>query len=333
MANKAIVQDGYNKEDPLSTVKIVSKPIPTVGPGQVVVRMTMRPINPTDFISLRNGLVGGNGSGIFGSEGCGVVHQVGEGVKSVRKGQRVVAITGLEVFKGNGAFQEYILLDEKLVWPVPDDMSDEAAAQFVINPWTSYSMLKDLQVPKGEYVIQSAANSTLGKQVILLAKHWGIKTINIVRRSEAKAELKALGADQVISSADEDVVARVKEITGGKGAWGALDAIAGSMTQTLASCVRDGGQIFVYGRLSGNVVSIDVMDLLDRNVQVAGWMLSSVLNDPVRREAYAAEVGALMIDGVIPVPRDEKYDLRDFKSALARADGAGSSFKVMLASA
>jgi NADPH:quinone reductase-like Zn-dependent oxidoreductase len=76
MSNKAIVQDGYNKEDPLSTVKLVSKPIPTAGPGQVVVRMTMRPINPTDFISLRNGLVGGNGSGIFGSEGCGVVHQV-----------------------------------------------------------------------------------------------------------------------------------------------------------------------------------------------------------------------------------------------------------------
>jgi NADPH:quinone reductase-like Zn-dependent oxidoreductase len=76
MSNKAIVQDGYNKEDPLSTVKLVSKPIPTAGPGQVVVRMTMRPINPTDFISLRNGLVGGDGSGIFGSEGCGVVHQV-----------------------------------------------------------------------------------------------------------------------------------------------------------------------------------------------------------------------------------------------------------------
>ena len=109
----------------------------------------------------------------------------------------MVAITALEVFKGNGAFQEYILLDEKLVWPVPDDMSDETAAQFVINPWTSYSMLKDLQVPKGDYMIQSAANSTLGKQIISLAKHWGIKTINVVRRPEAKAELKSLGADEV----------------------------------------------------------------------------------------------------------------------------------------
>lgn len=76
MTNKAIVQDGYNKEDPFSTVKIVTKPVPTAGPGQVVVRMTLRPINPTDFISVRNGLVGGDGHGVFGSEGCGIIHEV-----------------------------------------------------------------------------------------------------------------------------------------------------------------------------------------------------------------------------------------------------------------
>jgi NADPH:quinone reductase-like Zn-dependent oxidoreductase len=57
---------------------------------------------------------------------------------------------------------------------------------------------------------------TLGRQLIKLAKHWGIKTINLVRRKEQKAELEALGADEVISTSDEDVVTRVKDITGGK---------------------------------------------------------------------------------------------------------------------
>jgi trans-2-enoyl-CoA reductase len=220
--------------------------------------------------------------------------------------------------KGNGTWQEYICLDEGYVWLLPDRITDEQAAQIVINPWTAYSMVKDLgAVPKGEYLVQSAAGSTLGKQVIALAKHWDIKLINIVRRAEQKAELKASGADEVICSAEEDVAARVKEITGGKGAWGALDAVAGTMTQTLASCVRDGGQIFVYGVLGGFVSCISVMDLF-RNVQVAGWTLSKVRNDPVRREACAAEVAALM---------------RDFKSAMARAEKAGSSCRVLLASA
>jgi trans-2-enoyl-CoA reductase len=258
--------------------------------------------------------------------------QVGEGVKSVRKGQRVVAITALEVFKGNGAFQEYILLDEKLVWPVPHDMSDEAAAQFVINPWTSYSMLKDLQVPKGEYIIQSAANSTLGKQVILLAKHWGIKTINVVRRSEAKAELKALGADQVICSADEDVVARVKEITGGKGAWGALDAVSGSMPAMLAASLRDGGQLFMYGKLSGTDHTLSTVDLW-RDVKVSPWAIyNKVMPSAEKSHAVAAEVAPLVKQGVIPVAKCERFALEEFKKALEAAEKVGGSKKIMLVS-
>jgi len=76
MSSRAIVQDGYDKENPFSTLKIVTRPIPSAGPNQVVVRITARPINPTDFLSVRTGRVGGNGYGTIGSEGCGVVHEV-----------------------------------------------------------------------------------------------------------------------------------------------------------------------------------------------------------------------------------------------------------------
>jgi trans-2-enoyl-CoA reductase len=172
-------------------------------------------------------------------------------VKSLHKGQRVIPFTAEGSQTGNGSFQKYVAIDADFVWPVPDYLSDEVAAQFVINPWTSYSLLKDLQVPKGQYVVQSPAGSVLGKQVIALAKHDGIKTINIVRRAAQKAELKALGADEVISSSDEDVVARVKEITGGKGAWGGLDAVCGTTTGTIAASVRDKGQVFLFGVLGG----------------------------------------------------------------------------------
>ena len=245
----------------------------------------------------------------------------------------MVPIITEAITKGNGTWQEYICLDAEFVWPLPDAITDEQAAQFVINPWTSYSMLKELAaVPEGEYLLQTAAGSTLGKQVITLAKHLNIKLINVVRRSEQKAELKALGAEEIICSGDEDVVARVKEITGGKGAWGALDAVAGTMTQTLASCMRDGGQIFVYGMLGGLAASINVMDLW-RNVQPVGWTLFKILLNPEKREACAAEVAALMIDGVIQVAEVEKYDLTDFKKAMVRADEVGSYRKILLASA
>ena len=253
-------------------------------------------------------------------------------MKSLHKGQRVIPITAEGSQTGNGSFQKYVAIDADFVWPVPDYLSDEVAAQFVINPWTSYSLLKDLQVPKGEYVVQSAAGSTLGKQVISLAKHWGIKTINIVRRSEVKAELKTLGADEVISSSDEDVVARVKEITGGKGAWGGLDAVSGASTGTIASSVRAGGQVFLYGVLGGFVANIGAGDLF-RGVSVTGWGLyTKVTNDPKKSQALAAEVAPLVRDGVIRVAEVEKHDLADFKQALAKAEEPARSSKIVLVS-
>ncbi|KAG0607990.1 hypothetical protein M758_8G069700 [Ceratodon purpureus] len=331
MSNVAIVQDGFNQDDPLSTLKVVNKPIPKPAPGQVVVQIKLRPINPTDFITLRLGGIAQGG--ICGSEGFGIVHEIGEGVKSVHKGQRVIPFTAYPSLSGHGSYQKYVCLEEDFVWPVPDYISDEVAALFVVNPWASYSIVKDLQVPKGEYLLQSAAGSSLGKQVITLAKHWGIKTINIVRRKEAVAELKALGADEVIVSTEEDVVARVKEITGGKGAYGALDAICGTMTKTIAASVRDDGQVFLYGVLAGYDATVSAIDLVFRRVDVKGWVLyTKAMNQSDRCQAIAPEVAPLLRDGIIPVPKTVKYDLTDFKKAMAKAEEPGFAGKVLLVS-
>jgi NADPH:quinone reductase-like Zn-dependent oxidoreductase len=92
-------------------------------------------------------------------------------------------------------------------------------------------MIEILQVPKGEYVIQSAAASVFGRMFIQLAKHKGIKTINLVRRDSQIEELKAIGADEVINYTKEDVVDRVKQLTGGKLAYAGIDCVCGDMTQ------------------------------------------------------------------------------------------------------
>lgn len=217
------------------------------------------------------------------------------------------------------------------MWPVPVEMSYEQDAQFVINPWTAYVMLNKLQpVPKGGYIIQTAAGSTLGKQVISLANHYGMQLINIVRRPEQRAELRALGAHhEVICSVEEDVVARVKEITAGRGAWAALDAVPGDMTQTLASSLQEGGLIFVYGKLGGFSSTVNVADLF-RSVSVTGFNNWNTLKDFKKREACAAEVAPLVISDVIPFAEVEKYDLTDFKLAMERAEERGLPRKVLL---
>ena len=94
---------------------------------------------------------------------------------------------------GNGSWQEFVTLPASNFIPVPDSVSDESAAQFLVNPVTVVGMLEELAAPRGEYILQSAAGSTLGRMMITVAKKRGLKTINLVRRAEQVAELKAMG--------------------------------------------------------------------------------------------------------------------------------------------
>ena len=257
--------------------------------------------------------------------------QIGEGVTKLKLGQRVTPFFHHGAKHGEGSWQDYVEVPEDAVWPVPDSVTDEAASQFVINPWTAYGLIEDLQVPKGEYLLQTAAGSVLGRHVIQMAKHyWGIKTINVVRRAEQKAELEALGADEVISSSDEDVVSRVKEITHGKLAYGAIDSIGGEFTKTVGSCVRSGGTVFVYGSLGGTFdATVGMMDLF-RGVKLLGWSLGNYIEEEKRRTTVIREVGRLMEEKVVDPLRGERFDLADIEEALKYSEKNTRGGKVLL---
>jgi NADPH:quinone reductase-like Zn-dependent oxidoreductase len=163
--------------------------------------------------------------------------------------------------------------------------------------------------------------------VIQLAKHWGIKTINVVRRAEQKEELKALGADEVISTDNEDVATRVKEITGGKLAYAVIDAVAGTLTKQVTASVRDGGQVFIYGVLGGWDETLGVGDLF-RGVRVAAWSLRNSV--PERFEEYIDEVSKLIEAKIIVPLAGETYDLADFQLAIKKSTEAARGGKVFL---
>ncbi|CAK9238302.1 unnamed protein product [Sphagnum troendelagicum] len=97
MSNRAVEQQNFDAKDPFAGLALVTKPVPKAEPGHVVVRITLRPVNPTDLISISS-----NGLRIPGSEGFGIVHEVGDGVTTVAKGQRVVPFVGRDRQKGEG---------------------------------------------------------------------------------------------------------------------------------------------------------------------------------------------------------------------------------------
>lgn len=330
---RAIVQTVFPGSNPAESLSLVSKEKPRPSPRNVLVRMIASAVNPIDLIYIRDGSLRRfeNKGAVHGSEGVGVVAEIGEAVTSCRVGERVIPLLFWKYYcdRGEGGWQDYVEVAEEDVVPVPDTMSDAVAAQFVINPWTMYGMLLDLQIPKGKYLLQTAAGSVLGRQCIQLAKHWDIKTINIVRRDELKNELIAIGADEVINSEKEDIAMRVKEITNGEGAYAGIDAVGGVLFKVVARNVRDKGTVFIYGTLGSSDVVVGIDDLM-REVKVSWWNLNAFAEDEDNKKKCISDMLKLMDQKVITPLAGRTFTLDEFGKAIIESEKYARGGKILL---
>ena len=335
MSNKKVVVTEFNPADILSTLQVIDGEIPKPKDSEILIKVLARPINPADIFSIMGVYPGFQPTALPatpGLEGMGVIVDA-NGVSGLTNGQRGVVFFNTKT--GDGSWQEYVAVPSSNFLPVPDSVSDSSAAQFFVNPVTVYGMLDVLNAPKGEYLLQSAAGSVLGRQFITFAKLRGLKTINLVRRGgSAVQELLDIGADYVINTSEEDVVARVKEITNGNGAYGAIDAVAGDLTSSITSSVRVGGTVIIYGAMSGLEFKGNVVDCLFRSVAVSGfWLpvwLGTLANE--KRAAVFSEIVALLADGTVTPLAGETFELNDIVKAVAHSQIPARGGKVLLVS-
>src|SRR5262249_12071426 len=231
--------------DPGDVLQLRDDPTPESDFRQVRVRMLAAPINPSDLMTIQ-----GNYGRLPtlpatpGYEGAGVVEATGGGVLGwLRKGKRVAVI-----HQKGGTWAEYCVVPAKNVVPVPDDVPDEQAAMFFVNPVTAIAMTRDvLAVPPGEWLRQSAAGGALGHMIVRLGKLHGFKTINVVRRKEQAEELRKVGGDVCLSESDGPIEKQVMDATGGKGVRFAVDPVGGATGTALARCLGHGGRLLLYG--------------------------------------------------------------------------------------
>lgn len=316
--------------EPLDVLRLDDVPTPVPGPGQVRVRITHRPINPSDLLTVR-GLYPTQPSlpGSPGLEGVGVIDGLGDGVTNISRGQRVISLAGLP-----GTWAEYLVLPADRAVPVPDAVSDQVAAQVLVNPVTAWVMLNDeLALDEGDWVLQTAASSTLGHLVVQLAKRRGIRTINVVRRRTQVLPLLDLGADAVVCTEDEPLVERVRAITGGKGVCGAIDAVSGPEGGEVAKCLASGGTMLTMGVLGGGTLGpIDAGDLLFKGATIRGFWLTNwyMRQAPESVGRALSEVLTLLATGAMKPEVAAEYELADFRDAIAHAERPGRSGKILL---
>lgn len=325
---KALVFERFG--EPSEVLRLKDVPTPEPGPGEVRVRMIASPINPSDLLVVR-GLYGVLPvlPATPGFEGVGVVDKVGPGLLGLfAKGKRVTVINS-----AGGNWAEYAVIPARQARPVALDIPDEQVASFFVNPATVLAIVRHvLKVPKGAWLLQSAAGSALGRMVIRLCKNDGIRTINVVRRREAMAELKELGGDVVICSTDGPIDEQVRAATGGSGVKYALDPVGGETGTQVFRSLGEDGRMLVYGTLTGEPLQVDSRLIIAGKQSIEGFWLGHWMRErsiPASLMLFR-EIAAQIREGTLSTKPGGKFPLEAIGEAVKAAEGVGKEGKVLL---
>ena len=188
---------------------------------------------------------------LIGVEASGIVDALGPGVNGIKIGDEISVATGQSMGR-YGTYGESVLVPAGYAIPYPSNLTPvEAASVWVqyLTAWFAFTDVANLQA--GQHVLITAATGGAGLGAIQIAKALGALTIATTRAASKKRALLDAGADHVIVTSTEDLPARVKEITAGKGAELIFDPVAGKTLSTLAEAVAWGGNIILYGALGG----------------------------------------------------------------------------------
>jgi NADPH:quinone reductase-like Zn-dependent oxidoreductase len=316
--------------DPHEVLRVRDVPEPHPGPGEVRVRMILSPVNPSDLLVVR-GRYGVLPSlpATPGFEGVGVVDEVGPGLLGrLVQGKRVVAING-----AGGNWAEYAVIPWRQARPLPADIPDEQAAAYFVNPATVLALARHvLKVRRGDWLLQSAAGSTLGRMMIKLGRHDGFKTLNVVRRREAVDELRALGGDAVISSADGPIDEQVRQIVGGEGVKYAIDPVGGETGTAVFRSLALDGRLVLYGTLSDEPIQVDPRLIISGKRSVEGFWLGHWMRE---RSILAAlmlfrEIASMIRQSVLSSEIGRVYPLEEIPEAAKQADAVARHGKVLV---
>ncbi|RDD53166.1 MAG: alcohol dehydrogenase [Candidatus Korarchaeota archaeon NZ13-K] len=272
-----------------------SYPEPELGPNDVLVEVRAAAMNHLD-IWVRMGLRGVTLPRILGSDIAGVVREVGGAVSDVRVGQEVIVAPGygcgkceyclsgresmcrqyrMPGYHVDGGYAELTAHPERAILGKPSNLSFEEAASIPMVFLTSWHMLRTLaDLKEGEWVLVWGAGSGVGISSIQIAKLHGARVIATVGDDWKVERAYGIGADHVINRKREDVVAKVRELTG-EGVDVVVDSVGSATWMTSLKCLRVGGRMISVGATSGEQATIDVRYVFSRQLRIIGSYMGS----------------------------------------------------------
>jgi NADPH2:quinone reductase len=300
-----------NKTGSSDEMKWEDVEITAPGTGQISIKQTAVGLNFLD-VYQRSGLYSGDTFPvILGNEGAGIVSAVGQGVSEFVLGDRVAYGSGM------GSYAEERTIDVHHVVKIPAGVKDQTAAAMMLKGMTAmYLLRRTYKVALGDTVLIWAAAGGVGQILVQWAKHLGATVIGVVSTSEKASAVQSLGADHVILHKNEDVAARVKEITSGKGVNVSYDSVGKATVDTSLACLSPFGMLVSYGNSSGAITDFSIGKLagggslfVTRPTLVTHTATRELLLD------CANELFAVVSSGAVKIHVGQTYALSNAKQA------------------
>ncbi len=299
----------------------------TAGKGQVVVSVKAAGVNFPDILIIQ-GKYQFKPEPPFspGGEVAGVVKAVGEGVTGVKVGDRVIA------FNTWGGFAEEMVVEGDRTVPMVDGMDFVTASAFILTYGTSYHALTDrAQIKPGETLLVLGASGGVGLAAIQLGKAMGARVI-AAASSAAKLEVcRENGADELINYATEDLRARVKAITGGRGVDVVYDPVGGPFSELALRDMAWNGRFLVVGFAAGDIPKVPLNLALLKGCSIVGVFWGAFTRNEVERNRRNnAELMQMYLDGKVKPHIHATYPLEQAADALNEVLQKRVSGKVVL---
>ena len=313
--------------EPVDVLEAADMPQPEPKAGEVRIKMILSPMHNHDVWTVR----GGYGykptlPAIGGSEAVGVIDALGEGVQGVSIGQRV-AVAGI-----HGSWAEYFIAPAHGVVPLTEAIDDETAAQLIGMPISALMLLDFIDLPADSWLIQNTANGAVGKTVAMIAQARGQKVIHLVRRTEAVAEMQALGIQNVVATDQADWKEQVKAIHADQPLIAGVDSIGGQASGEMLALLSENSLLVSFGSMTGETMQISSGDLIFKQATVKGFW-ASVVNKQLsaeRKKALIVELLTLAAQKKLLLPVEGIFSFAQIKDAALKATQGARQGKVLL---
>jgi len=325
--NKSISAAVYERHgNPADVLRVESRPWPRPAPDEVLVQMRAAPINPADLNQIEGKYpVRAELPATPGFEGAGIVVDAGGNASKIPAGTLVILPHNL------GTWREAVAVRASDLVAVPPEIDPVHAAMLKINPMTAWRLLHDyIELNRGDWVIQNAANSAAGRAVIQIAHELGYKTVNVVRRAELIDELRAEGGDVVLVNG-ENLRDEVKDATSGTPIRLGLNAVGGDSALRLANCLAPGSTMVTFGAMSLQPLKIPnglliFKDLRFRGIWINKWYDNATMAE--RMDAFRP-LFEMAKRGLLRTKVEKSYSLSEAKTAVSHASQGRRGGKII----